>query len=292
MGKSHFTDEALSGVWGSVPAPQGMGHWDLNPDLPRACLGNGGLPCSRALKLEWFQEARACTHRERNCLCVGGPGRPRGPPDSPLWPRSLVLGFRAPNGGPLGRADPEGRGAQTERRGEGAPGRLGPAAPGAAGSPAPLPRPLPGRRPRRSRDGPGGRWGRRARRARTRRPGPAGPEWSRPSGPRPGPGSGCARPLSALRPPRGAHARLPRHPSLRTGTPGGRREDMASDAVQVGAPASAAAPRPAGRRAPPPARCRDPRAQGGQGGSLPSARRPSPGPVGWSRHGPLLGRWR
>lgn len=57
VGKYHFTEEELLGVWGSVPAPRapppalpsGLGHWDLNPDLPRACLqavGVGGLPCT------------------------------------------------------------------------------------------------------------------------------------------------------------------------------------------------------------------------------------------------------
>lgn len=92
--------------------------------------------------------------------------------------------------------------------------------------------------------GPGGRWGRRARRADSAaRPGAARAEQAG-AGPAP---CGGRRAAPAPRPaPRGAHARSSQRPSLRAGTPGGLRVDMASDAVQVGAPAFAAAQRPAG----------------------------------------------
>uniref|UniRef100_A0ABI8ASB4 protein kinase C n=1 Tax=Felis catus TaxID=9685 RepID=A0ABI8ASB4_FELCA len=100
---------------------------------------------------------------------------------------------------------------------------------GPPGAAPPRPRPLPGRRPRRSRDparrplGPEG--AARGRGGLARR----GPSGAGRSGPRAGGGSRRARPFPA---PRGAHARSSCCPSLRAGTPGGRREDMASDAVQ------------------------------------------------------------
>lgn len=112
---------------------------------------------------------------------------------------------------------------------------------GPPGAAPPRPRLLPGRRPRWSRDrarrplGPEGEA--RGRGGLARR----GPSGAGRSGPRAGGGLRRARPFPA---PRGAHARSSCRPSLRAGTPGGRREDMASDAVQVGAPVSAAVQRP------------------------------------------------
>lgn len=120
---------------------------------------------------------------------------------------------------------------------------------GPPGAAPPRPRPLPGRRPRWSRDQarpPLGLEGAaRGRGGLTRR----GPSGAGRSGPRAGGGLRRARPFPA---PRGAQARSSCRPSLRAGTPGGRREDMASDAVQVGAPASAAAGRPPSARDPRP----------------------------------------
>lgn len=106
---------------------------------------------------------------QRDELVLEGSQEAQSPP---LLPVLTGFTFWVPalsNGVPLGRVRIQkstgSKRSTTGGCGEGTPGRRDPAAPGAAGRPAPWPRPLPGRRPRRSRDGPGGRWGRRARRA-------------------------------------------------------------------------------------------------------------------------------
>jgi hypothetical protein len=174
--------------------------------------------------------------------------------------------------------------------------------PGGRREPRPRPSPSPSPPPGADLGGhvtrPGGRWGRRARRADAAATGQAGPERSRPRAWR---GSRRARP-----PPRPAraHARSAARPSLRAGTPGGRQEDMASDAVQVGVPASAPAgrspgipttPHPPARALPGTLSSLDPSGEGGD--LLLSAPGVAPRSLGRDREGgnqrrPLLGRWR
>lgn len=165
--------------------------------------------------------------------------------------------------------------------GEGAVRQAGPRSPGGRREPHPLgPAPSSGADLSGHVTEPSGSWGRRARRTDTAaRPGGARAEQA---GEGRAPGAGGSRRARPLPAPRGAYARSSHRPSLRAGTPGGRRVDMASDALQVGAPASSAPWRPAGAGDP------RPRAAGAPGIGAARTGPPLPRALG----APSLGRHR